>query len=216
MNIIKSNFPDLKDSQYKQFESLAKLYESWNNKINVISRKDISELNIRHVLHSLSIAKIIKFIPNTTILDVGTGGGFPGIPLAIMFPDVTFHLIDSIGKKIKVVKAIVNELGLKNVIAEKTRSESVDQQYDFIISRAVTNMSNFIKIVDGKISLASKNSLKNGILYLKGGDLTSELKFFKTAKTIKISSYFNDTFFETKKIVYLPMPYMGKDTHLAD
>ncbi len=216
MNIIKSNFPDLKDSQYKQFESLAKLYESWNNKINVISRKDISELNIRHVLHSLSIAKIIKFIPNTTILDVGTGGGFPGIPLAIMFPDVTFHLIDSIGKKIKVVKAIVNELGLKNVIAEKTRSESVDQQYDFIISRAVTNMSNFIKIVDGKISLASKNSLKNGILYLKGGDLTSELKFFKTAKTIKISSYFNDTFFETKKIVYLPMPYMGKDTHLVD
>ncbi len=216
MNIIKSNFPDLKDSQYKQFESLAKLYESWNNKINVISRKDISELNIRHVLHSLSIAKIIKFIPNTTILDVGTGGGFPGIPLAIMFPDVTFHLIDSIGKKIKVVKAIVNELGLKNVIAEKTRSESVDQQYDFIISRAVTNMSNFIKIVDGKISLASKNSLKNGILYLKGGDLTSELKFFKTAKTINISSYFNDTFFETKKIVYLPMPYMGKDTHLVD
>tara|TARA_B100000780_G_scaffold184062_1_gene129173 strand:+ start:2012 stop:2662 length:651 start_codon:yes stop_codon:yes gene_type:complete len=216
LNIIKSNFPDLKDSQYKQFESLAKLYESWNNKINVISRKDISELNIRHVLHSLSIAKIIKFIPNTTILDVGTGGGFPGIPLAIMFPDVTFHLIDSIGKKIKVVKAIVNELGLKNVIAEKTRSESVDQQYDFIISRAVTNMSNFIKIVDGKISLASKNSLKNGILYLKGGDLTSELKFFKTAKTINISSYFNDTFFETKKIVYLPMPYMGKDTHLVD
>mgnify|MGYP001238015633 CR=1 FL=1 len=216
MNIIKSNFPDLKDSQYKQFESLAKLYESWNNKINVISRKDISELNIRHVLHSLSIAKIIKFVPNTTILDVGTGGGFPGIPLAIMFPDVTFHLTDSIGKKIKVVKAIVYELGLKNVIAEKTRSESVDQQYDFIISRAVTNMNNFIKIVDGKISLASKNSLKNGILYLKGGDLTSELKFFKTAKTININSYFSDPFFETKKIVYLPMPYVGKDTHLVD
>jgi|TARA_B100000767_G_scaffold22358_1_gene19995 16S rRNA (guanine527-N7)-methyltransferase len=216
LNIIKSNFPDLKDSQYKQFESLAKLYESWNNKINVISRKDISELNIRHVLHSLSIAKIIKFVPNTTILDVGTGGGFPGIPLAIMFPDVTFHLTDSIGKKIKVVKAIVYELGLKNVIAEKTRSESVDQQYDFIISRAVTNMNNFIKIVDGKISLASKNSLKNGILYLKGGDLTSELKFFKTAKTININSYFSDPFFETKKIVYLPMPYVGKDTHLVD
>ena len=216
MNIIKSNFPDLKDSQYKQFESLAKLYESWNNKINVISRKDISELNIRHVLHSLSIAKIIKFVPNTKILDVGTGGGFPGIPLAIMFPDVTFHLTDSIGKKIKVVKAIVYELGLKNVIAEKTRSESVDQQYDFIISRAVTNMNNFIKIVDGKISLASKNSLKNGILYLKGGDLTSELKFFKTAKTININSYFSDPFFETKKIVYLPMPYVGKDTHLVD
>jgi len=192
------------------------LYESWNNKINVISRKDISELNIRHVLHSLSIAKIIKFIPETKILDVGTGGGFPGIPLAIMFPEVSFHLIDSIGKKIKVVKAISNELGLKNVVAEQIRSENVNQQYDFVISRAVTNMTDFIKIVDGKVSSKSKNSLDNGILYLKGGDLTNELKQLKNVKTFNISSYFNDIFFESKKIVYLPMPCKGKGNQLAD
>ena len=192
------------------------LYESWNNKINVISRKDISELNIRHVLHSLSIAKIIKFIPETKILDVGTGGGFPGIPLAIMFPEVSFHLTDSIGKKIKVVKAISNELGLKNVVAEQIRSENVNQQYDFVISRAVTNMTDFIKIVDGKVSSKSKNSLDNGILYLKGGDLTNELKQLKNVKTFNISSYFNDIFFESKKIVYLPMPCKGKGNQLAD
>jgi len=192
------------------------LYESWNNKINVVSRKDISELNIRHVLHSLSIAKIIKFIPETKILDVGTGGGFPGIPLAIMFPEVSFHLTDSIGKKIKVVKAISNELGLKNVVAEQIRSENVNQQYDFVISRAVTNMTDFIKIVDGKVSSKSKNSLDNGILYLKGGDLTNELKQLKNVKTFNISSYFNDIFFESKKIVYLPMPCKGKGNQLAD
>ena len=216
MNIIRSNFSDLTDSQIKQYESLMSLYESWNNKINVISRKDISELNIRHVLHSLSIAKIIKFIPETKILDVGTGGGFPGIPLAIMFPEVSFHLTDSIGKKIKVVKAISNELGLKNVVAEQIRSENVNQQYDFVISRAVTNMTDFIKIVDGKVSSKSKNSLDNGILYLKGGDLTNELKQLKNVKTFNISSYFNDIFFESKKIVYLPMPCKGKGNQLAD
>ncbi len=216
MNIIRSNFSDLTDSQIKQYESLMSLYESWNNKINVVSRKDISELNIRHVLHSLSIAKIIKFIPETKILDVGTGGGFPGIPLAIMFPEVSFHLTDSIGKKIKVVKAISNELGLKNVVAEQIRSENVNQQYDFVISRAVTNMTDFIKIVDGKVSSKSKNSLDNGILYLKGGDLTNELKQLKNVKTFNISSYFNDIFFESKKIVYLPMPCKGKGNQLAD
>ena len=216
MNIIRSNFSDLTDSQIKQYESLMSLYESWNNKINVISRKDISELNIRHVLHSLSIAKIIKFIPETKILDVGTGGGFPGIPLAIMFPEVSFHLTDSIGKKIKVVKAISDELGLKNVVAEQIRSENVNQQYDFVISRAVTNMTDFIKIVDGKVSSKSKNSLDNGILYLKGGDLTNELKQLKNVKTFNISSYFNDIFFESKKIVYLPMPCKGKGNQLAD
>ena len=216
MNIIRSNFSDLTDSQIKQYESLMSLYESWNNKINVISRKDISELNIRHVLHSLSIAKIIKFIPETKILDVGTGGGFPGIPLAIMFPEVSFHLTDSIGKKIKVVKAISNELGLKNVVAEQIRSENVNQQYDFVISRAVTNMTDFIKIVDGKVSSSNRNSLANGILYLKGGDLTNELKQLKNVKTFNISSYFNDIFFESKKIVYLPMPCKGKGNQLAD
>ena len=213
LNIIKSNFPDLTDYQIKQFNDLTMLYENWNNKINVISRKDISELNTRHVLHSLSIAKVINFLPKTKILDVGTGGGFPGIPLAIMFPEVSFHLTDSIGKKIKVVQAIANDLGLKNVIAEKIRSENVNQQYDFIISRAVTNMSNFVKIVDGKFSFENKHQMKNGILYLKGGDLTKELKDFKHVKSFKINSYFNDTFFDTKKIVYLPMPYTDKDIH---
>ena len=216
MNIIRSNFSDLTDSQIKQYESLMSLYESWNNKINVVSRKDISELNIRHVLHSLSIAKIIKFIPETKILDVGTGGGFPGIPLAIMFPEVSFHLTDSIGKKIKVVKAISNELGLKNVVAEQIRAQNVNQQYDFVISRAVTNMTDFIKIVDGKVSTSSQNSLANGILYLKGGDLTNELKQLKNVKTFNISSYFNDIFFESKKIVYLPMPCTGRGNQLAD
>ena len=211
LNIIKSNFPDLTDYQIKQFKDLTILYENWNNKINVISRKDISELNIRHVLHSLSIAKVINFLPKTKILDVGTGGGFPGIPLAIMFPDVLFHLTDSIGKKIKVVQAIANDLGLKNVVAEKIRSENVNQQYDFIVSRAVTNMSNFVKIVNGKISSKNKNQLKNGILYLKGGDLSEELKDFKHVKSFKINSYFNDTFFDTKKIVYLPMSCTDKD-----
>ena len=213
LNIIKSNFPDLTDYQIKQFKDLTILYENWNNKINVISRKDISELNIRHVLHSLSIAKVINFLPKTKILDVGTGGGFPGIPLAIMFPEVLFHLTDSIGKKIKVVQAIANDLGLKNVVAEKIRSENVNQQYDFIVSRAVTNMSNFVKIVNGKISSKNKNQLKNGILYLKGGDLSDELQDFKHVKSFKINSYFNDTFFDTKKIVYLPMPCTDKDIH---
>lgn len=212
MNIIKSNFPSLTNSQLLQFESLTKLHENWNNKINVISRKDISELNTRHVLHSLSIAKVIDFKPKSKVLDVGTGGGFPGIPLAIMFPEVSFHLTDSTGKKIKVVQAIVDELGLRNVKAEKIRSEDVNQKYDFIVSRAVTNMIDFVKIVDGKISSSNKHTLKNGILYLKGGDLSIELKNFKTAKMFDISNYFNDTFFETKKIVYLSIPYKGKGT----
>ncbi|MDC0389663.1 16S rRNA (guanine(527)-N(7))-methyltransferase RsmG [Flavobacteriaceae bacterium] len=215
MNIIKSNFPDLSNVQFQQFESLAKLYESWNNKINVISRKDISKLNTRHVLHSLSISKIIKFVPSTKVLDVGTGGGFPGIPLAIMFPKVLFHLTDSIGKKIEVVSEITKKLGLKNVLAEKIRSENVNQQYDFVVSRAVTNMTDFIKIVDGKISSNCKNSLKNGILYLKGGDLVNELKDIDNIKVFDISNHFNDVFFETKKIVYLPMSCKGKDNQLA-
>ncbi|KRO88067.1 MAG: 16S rRNA (guanine(527)-N(7))-methyltransferase RsmG [Bacteroidetes bacterium] len=212
MNIIKSSFPNLKNTQLLQFESLTKLYDNWNNKINVISRKDISELNTRHILHSLSIAKVIDFKSNSKILDVGTGGGFPGIPLAIMFPEVLFHLTDSIGKKIKVVQAIVDELGLRNVKVEKIRSEDVNQKYDFIVSRAVTNMTDFIKIVDDKISPINNNSLKNGILYLKGGDLSTELKNFKAAKIFNISNYFNQSFFETKKVVYLPIPYKDKDT----
>ena len=212
MNIIKSNFPTLTNSQLFQFESLTKLYRDWNNKINVISRKDISELNIRHILHSLSIAKIIDFKSKSKILDVGTGGGFPGIPLAIMFPEVSFHLTDSIGKKIKVVQAVVDELGLRNVKAEKIRAEDVDQTYDFVVSRAVANMTDFVKIVNDKISPINNHPFKNGILYLKGGDLSSELKSFKSVKTFNISDYLNDSFFETKKIVYLPNPYKGKGT----
>ena len=211
LNIIKSNFSDLTNSQIKQFNSLTKLYKDWNSKINVISRKDISELNIRHVLHSLSISKVIKFLPKTKILDVGTGGGFPGIPLAIMFPEVSFHLTDSIGKKIKVVQAIANALGLKNVITDQIRSENVNQQYDFIISRAVTNMSSFVKIVDGKFLTKNKHQLKNGIFYLKGGDLSLELKNFKSSTIYDIKNYFKNPFFDTKKIVYLPIPYKGMD-----
>tara|TARA_B110000305_G_scaffold143217_1_gene159345 strand:- start:15697 stop:16338 length:642 start_codon:yes stop_codon:yes gene_type:complete len=209
LNIIKSNFSYLSGLQIKQYESLKILYESWNHKINVVSRNDILELNTRHVLHSLSIAKFIDFKPKSKILDVGTGGGFPGIPLAIMFPDVSFHLIDSIGKKIKVVKAIVEELGLTNVKAEKIRSEHVEEKYDFVVSRAVTNMTDFKKIVDGKFSTINNHQIKNGIIYLKGGDLSLELKNFKSARIVEINKYFKEPFFETKKIVYLPISCKG-------
>ena len=209
MNIIKSNFSYLSGLQIKQYESLKNLYENWNHKINVVSRNDILELNTRHVLHSLSIAKFIDFKPKSKILDVGTGGGFPGIPLAIMFPDVSFHLIDSIGKKIKVVKAIVEELGLTNVKTEKIRSEHVEEKYDFVVSRAVTNMTDFKKIVDGKFSTINNHQIKNGIIYLKGGDLSLELKNFKSARIVEINKYFKEPFFETKKIVYLPISCKG-------
>lgn len=212
MNILKSSFPNLTNHQLFQLESLKALYEFWNNKINVISRKDIDHLKIRHILHSLSIAKIIEFKNGSNILDVGTGGGFPGIPLAIMFPGVSFHLTDSVGKKIKVVKAIVNELGLTNVKAEKIRSEHVKEKYDFVVSRAVTNMTDFKKIVKGKFSTINNHQLKNGIIYLKGGDLSLELKNFKSARIIEITEHFSDPFFETKKIVHLPIPYMGMDS----
>ncbi len=209
MNILKSIFPNLNNRQLSQFESLKKMYEFWNKKINVISRKDILELDTRHVLHSLSIAKLIEFKPKSKVLDVGTGGGFPGVPLAIMFPHVSFHLTDSTGKKIKVVKAIIKELGLTNVKAEKIRSEQVKGKYDFVVSRAVTNMTDFIKIVDGKFSSRNNHQIKNGIISLKGGDLSLELKKFKSARIIEITDYFNDSFFETKKIVYLPISYKG-------
>ena len=212
MQVILKYFTDLSKKQIKQFSELQELYEHWNAQINVISRKDISELYINHVLHCLAIAKVVQFKKGTKILDIGTGGGFPGIPLAILFPNVDFLLVDSIGKKIKVVQAIVDELGLRNVKVEKIRSEDVNQKYDFIVSRAVTNMTDFIKIVDDKISPINNNSLKNGILYLKGGDLSTELKNFKAAKIFNISNYFNQSFFETKKVVYLPIPYKDKDT----
>lgn len=200
-------FPQLTDIQKEQFRKLEELYLEWNEKINVISRKDIGSLYLKHVLHSLAIAKVQPFEPGTYVLDVGTGGGFPGIPLAILFPETRFYLIDVILKKITVVKAVVEGLGLKNVKAEQLRAENVKGDFDFIVSRAVTNMPDFFSWVKGKIKKQNKHELKNGILYLKGGDLTEELKDFPKAKEYPISDFFNDEFFETKKVVHLPLKF---------
>lgn len=202
--IIKKYFPDLSSHQLQQFEMLKPLYSDWNQKINVISRKDADNLEINHILHSLAIAKIISFKAGTKILDVGTGGGFPGIPLAIMFPDCKFHLIDSIGKKITVVEAIAKEIGLENLTAAKIRAEDVDEKFNFIISRAVTTLPVFYKWIENKIISKNQNSIKNGVIYLKGGDLTEELKAFENRNTVyNISDYFEEDFFETKKIVHI-------------
>jgi 16S rRNA (guanine527-N7)-methyltransferase len=204
MEIVFKYFPDLTETQTGQFNKLDSLYRKWNAKINVISRKDIEHLAERHVLHSLSIAKIIQFNPGTHILDVGTGGGFPGIPLAIYFPEVQFHLIDSIGKKINVVKAIADQLGLINVTTEKARAEEISGRYDFIVSRAVSALPVFHRWVNHLISPNNRNSLPNGILYLKGGDLKEELKLFKGRyKIFTISDLYSGGFFESKMIVYL-------------
>lgn len=207
MEEILKYFPELTDIQKKQFEKLSDLYQDWNSKINVISRKDIDELYVKHVLHSLAIAKIIKFEPGTYVLDVGTGGGFPGIPLAIMFPETRFYLIDVILKKIKVVQAVAAALELKNVRAEQIRAENVKGDFDFIVSRAVTNMPDFVIWVKDKIKKQQKHELKNGILYLKGGDLTEELKDFPKATEYNISDFFDGEFFETKKVVHLPLKF---------
>ena len=207
MEEILKQFPDLSDNQMLQFQKLQGLYEDWNAKINVISRKDIDELYTRHVLHSLGIAKIIDFRPGSKIMDVGTGGGFPGIPLAILFPEVDFYLIDVIAKKIKVVNEVATGLGLKNVKAEQKRAELVKQEFDFIVSRAVTNMPDFVSWVDDKVSKKQNHELANGILYLKGGDLTEELKAFPKATEYNLSDFFSDEFFETKKVVHLPLKY---------
>ena len=207
MEEILKQFPDLSDNQILQFQKLQSLYEDWNAKINVISRKDIDELYTRHVLHSLGIAKIIEFRPGSKIMDVGTGGGFPGIPLAILFPEVDFYLIDVIAKKIKVVNEVAAGLGLKNVKAEQKRAELVKQEFDFIVSRAVTNMPDFVNWVDDKVAKKQNHELANGILYLKGGDLTEELKAFPKATEYNLSDFFTDEFFETKKVVHLPLKY---------
>ncbi|UGS23253.1 16S rRNA (guanine(527)-N(7))-methyltransferase RsmG [Flavobacterium channae] len=207
MEAILMQFPDLSDNQILQFQKLQGLYEDWNAKINVISRKDIDELYTRHVLHSLGIAKIIEFRPGSKIMDVGTGGGFPGIPLAILFPEVDFYLIDVIAKKIRVVNEVAASLGLKNVKAEQKRAELVKQEFDFIVSRAVTNMPDFVKWVDDKVAKKQNHELANGILYLKGGDLTEELKDFPKATQYNLSDFFSDEFFETKKVVHLPLKY---------
>jgi len=207
MEEILKYFPNLTDIQKEQFAQLDFLYHDWNAKINVISRKDIDELYTKHILHSLGIAKIIKFEPGTYVLDVGTGGGFPGIPLAILFPETRFFLIDVIAKKIKVVQAVAEALELKNVKAEQLRAELVKGDFDFIVSRAVTNMPDFVSWVKDKIKKKSKHELKNGILYLKGGDLTEELKDFQKATEYNLADYFEDEFFETKKVVHLPLKF---------
>lgn len=207
MEEILKQFPNLTENQILQFQKLQGLYEDWNAKINVISRKDIDELYTRHVLHSLGIAKIIEFRPGSKIMDVGTGGGFPGIPLAILHPEVDFYLIDVIAKKIKVVNEVAAGLGLKNVKAEQKRAELVKQEFDFIVSRAVTNMPDFVKWVDDKVAKKQNHELANGILYLKGGDLTEELKDFPKATQYNLSDFFTDEFFETKKVVHLPLKY---------
>jgi 16S rRNA (guanine527-N7)-methyltransferase len=207
MEEIVKHFPNLTEIQIKQFEMLEALYQDWNAKINVISRKDIGELYVKHVLHSLAIAKIQKFEPGTYVLDVGTGGGFPGIPLAILFPETRFYLIDVILKKITVVKAVAEAIGLKNVKAEQIRAENVKGDYDFIVSRAVTNMPDFVSWVKDKIKKQNKHELKNGILYLKGGDLTEELAAFPKATEYPIAAIFDQEFFETKKVVHLPLKF---------
>ena len=209
MDTLKKYFPELTQDQIFQFEQLEALYKEWNAQINVVSRKDIDELYVRHVLHSLAIAKVQPFIEGSSILDIGTGGGFPGIPLAILFPKTNFYLVDSIGKKIKVVNEVVSTLGLKNVKAEHLRAEKVNGQFDFIVSRAVTNMNDFVKWTKGKIKKKSNHELKNGILYLKGGDLTEELKNFPKATLFDLPNYFNEDFFETKKVVHLPIKFRG-------
>ena len=207
MELILKYFPHLSDHQIHQFQALEALYKGWNLKINVVSRKDIDKLYLKHVLHSLGIARVIEFNDKTSILDVGTGGGFPGIPLAILFPNCQFHLVDSINKKLKVINAIAEAIELKNIRTTHSRVEAIDETYDFIVSRAVTAMPEFTKWVKGKIAKKQKNSLKNGILYLKGGDLTDELKQYTNAKAYLLSDYFEEDFFETKKVIYLPMKF---------
>lgn len=209
LKIIQNYFPKLTPKQVQQFEQLEPLYKDWNSKINVISRKDIDELYVRHVLHSMGIAKIQSFVPGSSIMDVGTGGGFPGIPLAILYPETEFYLIDAIAKKIKVVHEVVEALGLKNVTAEQKRAEKVNAEFDFIVSRAVTSMPDFVKWVRNKVKKQSKHELKNGILYLKGGDLTQELELYQSATIYELSDYFNEDFFQTKKVVHLPIKYKG-------
>ncbi|MFN4761489.1 16S rRNA (guanine(527)-N(7))-methyltransferase RsmG [Gillisia sp. Q332] len=209
MELITKYFPHLTEVQTEQFSKLQELYEDWNLKINVVSRKDIDELYLRHVIHSLGIAKVIKFLPDAQILDVGTGGGFPGIPLAILFPETNFHLVDSIGKKIKVVDEVVEGLQLTNVKTTNARVEEIKGNYDFIVSRAVAAMPTFVHWVKGKIAKKSNHELKNGILYLKGGDLSEELEPYKSAVIYPLKDYLEEEFFETKKVVYLPMKYKG-------
>jgi 16S rRNA (guanine527-N7)-methyltransferase len=203
-DILQKHFPDITAKQQEQFTRLQELYTLWNSQINVISRKDIDLLYERHVLHSLGIAKVINFLPGENVLDVGTGGGFPGIPLAILFPETQFHLVDSIGKKIKVVNEVAMALGLKNVKASHARAEEIKEKFDFVVSRAVTQLKDFYPWVKGKFNKASKNKLPNGILYLKGGDLTQEIADAGLAvQQYHLKDYFEEEFFETKQVIYV-------------
>lgn len=205
-SIIHTYFSQLTETQAQQFKALGALYADWNKKINVISRKDIDNLYVGHVLHSLGIAKIISFQPGAEILDVGTGGGFPGVPLAILFPHAKFHLVDSIGKKIKVVNEVGKALGLTNVTAEQARAEQLKREYDFIVSRAVTQMKEFYDWVHQKVKRESLHPLDNGILYLKGGEVEAEMDHLKRPyRVYDLTDYFKEEYFQTKKVVYLPV-----------
>jgi 16S rRNA (guanine527-N7)-methyltransferase len=204
MEIIKKYFPDLDPVQTEQFGALGEIYREWNARINVISRKDIDQLYERHILHSLGIAKVVRFKPGTRVMDVGTGGGFPGIPLAILFPGTEFLLIDSIGKKIRVVKGVAEGIGLKNVSVMQKRAEEVTGKFDFIVSRAVTAFPKFVSLVESRVSITQRNEIPNGILYLKGGDFEEELLPFEgRVKLYELSSFFSEEFFETKKVIHL-------------
>lgn len=210
VELIFEHFPNLTEKQRDQFRQLQPLYEEWNSKINVISRKDMDSFYNKHVLHSLGIAKVYSFLPDQSVLDVGTGGGFPGIPLAIMFPETHFHLVDSIGKKIKVVEAVAQALGLDNVEAEQKRAEEIKYTYDFVVSRAVTHMQKFLPWIKGKIDKRNRDPLRlNGLLYLKGGDLAEELGPLK-ARLTALNEHFEDEFFDTKKVVYLSRAEINK------
>lgn len=204
--LIFTYFPDLTERQRAQFGQLGELYRFWNEQINVVSRPDLENLYERHVLHSLGIAKVVQFKPYTAVLDVGTGGGFPGIPLAILFPESDFHLVDSIGKKIKVVQEVASALGLSNVRAEQARAEQLPESYDFVVSRAVTRLRPFSQWVRGKFNRHFNHDLRNGILYLKGGDLDEELReLARPYRLFGLDRFFEEPFFETKKVVYVPM-----------
>lgn len=204
--LIFSYFPELTDIQREQFSSLFSLYKDWNEKINLISRKDIDNLYVKHVLHSLGIAKFTSFKSGASVLDVGTGGGFPGIPLAILFPETQFHLVDSIGKKITVVKNVAEKIGLANIRAEQIRAEQIKGEYDFIVSRAVARLKEFYGWVHRKVKKDSRHTLYNGILYLKGGDLEVELSELKKPHQLfDLHDVFKEAYFETKKVVYIPL-----------
>ena len=216
LNIFKNNLPFLTNHQLNQLARLKKHYKKWNEKINIVSRKDIDNLDLKHILHSLSILNIIKFKDETDVLDIGTGGGFPGLPLAIVFPNVNFFLCDSIKKKIKVIDSISFELNLKNITTIVGRAEKINRKFDFVISRAVTNLPSFVNVVKGKISKVGKNEFDNGVFYLKGGDFANELIGLNEYKIFEIKNYFKHPFFETKKIIYIPNSCVDKGNHSED